>query len=442
MKKYNLLSEFIRYVSLNVLGMIGLSCYILADTFFVSKGLGSDGLAALNLAIPIFSFVNGTGLMLGMGGATKFTVFKAQGNNNQCSTVFANTIYSAAAFSVLFMAAGLLFSRNITVLLGADDNIFQMTDTYLKIILIFSPAFIMNNIMNCYIRNDGSPKLAMMGMLFGSFSNIIFDYIFIFPLNMGIFGAVLATGFSPVVGLCILSTHFIGKHNSFIFKPTVPKPSLIGESLSLGIPSLITEVSSGIVMIIFNALILKYKGSVGVAAYGVVANISIVVISVFTGIAQGLQPVASRAFGEQDFARAQNSLRYALITVIGVSILVYGVIFMLSGRITEIFNSEGNARLQSIAEQGLKLYFIGTPFAGINIIFAVYFSSTEKPLPAQIISVCRGFAVIIPTAFVMAYLLEVVGIWLTFPTAEGIVTIIALLLMRNCKTPSYSTRRI
>lgn len=441
MKKNKLINEFIRYVSLNVLGMIGLSCYILADTFFVSKGLGSDGLAALNLAIPIFSFVNGSGLMLGMGGATKFTVLKAQGKNIKCNTVFTNTIYLAAVFSVIFIMTGFMFSQKITAILGADENIFQMTNTYLKVILLFSPAFIMNNIVNCYVRNDGNPKLAMLGMLFGSFSNIIFDYIFIFPLNMGIFGAVLATGFSPVLGLCILSTHFIKKQNSFTFKPTALNAALMGENLSLGVPSLITEVSSGVVIIIFNALILKYKGNVGVAAYGVVANISIVVISVFTGIAQGLQPVASKAFGEQDFTKTRKSLKYAVVTVIIFSCIIYMIIFTLSSQITEIFNSERNCELQKIAELGLKLYFIGTPFAGINIIFAVYFSSTEKPVPAQIISVCRGFAVIIPTAFVMAYLFEVSGIWLAFPTAEVLVVIVALLCFvrvkfTNCESAS------
>lgn len=433
MKRNSLLNEFVRYVSLNILGMLGLSCYILADTFFVSKGLGSSGLAALNLAIPIFSFVSGSGLMLGMGGATKYTIFKAQGKNNHGSQVFSNTVYLAAVLSVLFMAIGWLFSRNITELLGADNKIFEMTNTYLKIILLFSPAFIMNNVINCYVRNDGNPKLAMLGMLLGSFSNIIFDYIFIFPLNMGIFGAVLATGFSPVVGLCILSVHFLKKKNEFAFKPGIPDFKLICENLSLGLPSLITEVSSGIVIIIFNMLIMKYEGNVGVAAYGVVANISIVIIAIFTGIAQGLQPVASKAFGENNFIRVKTSLKYAAVTVVFISIILYSIIFLFAGGITDIFNSEGNIKLQQIAEAGLKIYFIGIPFAGINIIMATYFSSTQKAVPAQIISICRGFAVIIPIAFLMAYLFEVVGIWLAFPAAEAVVSVIGLISFKKIK---------
>ena len=425
----SVLKEFVRYVSLNVLGMLGLSCYILADTFFVSKGLGTDGLAALNLAIPVFSFVSGSGMMLGMGGATKYTIFKAQNKKESCNRIFTNTVYFAAFFSLIFIALSLLFSKNIAALLGAEGKIFEMTDTYLKVILLFSPAFIMNNTLNCYVRNDGNPKLAMLGMLFGSLSNIVFDYIFIFPLNMGIFGAVLATGFSPVVGLIILSVHFIKKKNGFSFKLAPPHFMLIKENIALGVPSLITEVSSGIVMIVFNMLILKLEGNVGVAAYGVVANISIVVVSIFTGIAQGMQPVSSRAYGEGNIKTAKRALLYAVITTASVSLIIYVSVFVFSGGITGIFNSEGNTELQDIAEKGLRFYFIGAPFAGFNIILSVFFSSTEKPIPAQIISVCRGFAVIIPLAFFMSYLLGLTGIWLTFPTAELLVSVIGGIML-------------
>lgn len=424
MKKENVLKEFARYVSLNVLGMLGLSCYILADTFFVSKGLGTDGLTALNLAIPIFSFVIGNGMMLGMGGATKYTIFKAQGKKESCNRTFTNTVYLAVFLSLIFVTVSLLFSRNVTSLLGADENIFEMTNTYLKVILLFSPAFIMNNILNCYVRNDGNPKLAMFGMLFGSLSNIVFDYIFIFPLNMGILGAVLATGFSPVVGILILSIHFIRKKNGFKFKAAPIDFKLIKENIALGVPSLITEISSGVVIMIFNMLILKLEGNVGVAAYGVIANISIVAISIFTGIAQGLQPVSSRAYGEKNIKTAKQVLLYAVITAMSVSLFIYGLIFIFTSGITGIFNSDGNSQLQEIAEIGLRLYFIGAPFAGFNIILSIFFSSTEKPIPAQIISVCRGFVVIIPLAFLMSYFFGLSGIWLTFPTGEFLVSVI------------------
>ena len=132
--------ELRRYVAFNVLGMAGLSCYILADTFFVSFGLGADGLTALNLAIPVYSLIHGCALMLGMGGATKYAVFRGQRAFKNAERVFMNTVLAAAVSAIFFAAAGLLCSKTLAGLLGADDTIFAMTEIYLRVLLLFSRA--------------------------------------------------------------------------------------------------------------------------------------------------------------------------------------------------------------------------------------------------------------------------------------------------------------
>lgn len=435
MKKEYIFKQFLHYAALNVAGMLGLSCYILADTFFVSKGMGTNGLAALNLAIPVYSFIHGTGLMLGMGGATKFTILKAQGKNRHSNEIFTATVLTATVFSAFFALMGLLFSKTITSLLGADSEIFDMTNTYLRVILLFSPAFIANDVIICFVRNDGAPNLSMAAMLIGSLSNIIFDYIFIFPLGLGILGAVLATGFAPVVGMTIMSSHFFRHKNSFKITRTRVTPRLCGSLISLGLPSLVTELSSGVVIIIFNTLILSLSGNVGVAAYGIIANISLVVISIYTGISQGTQPIISVAVGEGNLAKLKKLVRYGVLSTVLLSAVIYALIFFFTAPIVSVFNSDCDVHLQAMAESGMKIYFTGALFAGINIIISTYFSSIAKPVPAQIISICRGFAVIIPLTFVLAKTLGLVGIWLTFPTAELIVTVIsAVFYFRNRHT--------
>ena len=207
--------EFSRYTILSVFGTLGVSCYILADTFFVSKGLGTNGLTALNLAIPVYNFIHGTGLMLGMGGATKFSVCKSQGNQELVNKVFTNTIYLAVLFSIAFMLPGFFCAKQLALALGADYAVLEMTVTYLRWLLLFSPAFILNDVLLCFVRNDANPQLSMCAMLIGSFSNIILDYIFIFPLNMGIFGAIFATGISPVISILIMILHW-AKNKNFI----------------------------------------------------------------------------------------------------------------------------------------------------------------------------------------------------------------------------------
>ena len=289
METKTLLKEFSQYVILNICGMIGLSCYILADTFFISNGLGANGLTALNLAIPIYSFVHGSGLMFGMGGATKYSIYRGQKEYKNADKSFSATIYIMSVLAVIFMLTGILFSRQLTRLLGADKNVYHMTKTYLQVILLFAPAFMANDTLICFVRNDGNPKLSMIGMLTGSFSNIILDYIFIFPLKMGIFGAVLATGSAPVISLLVLSKHWLTKQNQFHFVRIKPSFRLIGTIISLGVP----------------------------------ANLSLVVISIYTGIAQGTQPILSRVYGYGEHESQKKILKYALKTMLVISFGIY-----------------------------------------------------------------------------------------------------------------------
>lgn len=429
------LREFARYTSLNVLGMIALSCYILADTFFVSLGLGADGLTALNLAIPVYSFIHGSGLMIGMGGGTRYSILKSQGNHQEADRVFTNVLYLAAVLAALFVAAGLLFAGDLVRLFGGTGAVFTMCRTYLRVILLFAPAFLMNNVLLCFVRNDGAPQLAMAAMIGGSLSNVVLDWVFIFPCGMGIFGAVFATGLAPIISMGILSPHFFRKKNQFRPVPCKPQLRRTARILSSGVPSLVTEVSSGIVIIAFNGLIMGLEGNTGVAAYGVIANLSLVVIAIYTGIAQGIQPILSRSYGAGDRAGLTIILRCAMMTQVVVSLLIYGIVAAFAPQIAAVFNSEGSAALQAIAEQGLRLYFIACPFAGCNVVLSMYFTSTERPLPAHIISLLRGFFLILPLAFLLAWLGQMAGIWLAFPLTEFLVAALAVSLYFHSKKP-------
>lgn len=433
MEQPSCIREFSRYTVLSVLGTLGVSCYILADTFFVSKGLGTSGLAALNIAIPVYNFIHGTGLMIGMGGATKFSVCKSQGNQMLVDKIYTNTIYLAVLFSIAFMLPGFFCPRQLAFVLGADMTILEMTAVYLRWLLLFSPAFILNDVLLCFVRNDANPQLAMCAMLIGSFFNVIMDYIFIFPLHMGIFGAVFATGISPVISILMMTLHWMKNRNSFHFAGRGICMKVVQWDLSLGLPSLIAQISSGIVMITFNAIILKLEGNTGVAAYGIIANISLVVVAIYTGIAQGAQPLVSRFYGENNREQIQAVLCYAIFTTLALSGILYVLIFVLAQPIAAIFNSECNARLQTIAVTGLKLYFISTPFVGYNIILATFFTSIERAFPAHILSLLRGLILIIPTAFILSSLWKMTGVWFAYPVTEISAALLGFVIYKNGK---------
>lgn len=431
--KENTLQEFGKYVSQSVLSQLGVSCYILADTYFISKGVGADGLTALNLAIPVFSVMNGCGFMLGIGSGTKYGIMKGTGNEKRGDVLFTSSLCVVTVLAVIFMLIGLLAADPITVLVGANAEVYDMTRTYLQVILLFSPMFMINNLLGAMIRNDGNTSLAMTAMLSGCLFNIVFDYIFVFPMGLGLFGAVLATAVAPIISILILLQHFVKKKNQFRLIRVRPDVRLVASAAGLGVPSLVTEVSSGLVIAVFNLLILGLAGNVGVAAYGVVANISIVVIAIYNGIAQGVQPLLSREYGRSQEKNVHRFLGWAMMLTVILAMVIYVGIYWNADVIAMIFNSGRDMDLQRIAVEGLKIYFTACPFVGANILLAIYFAATDQAAPAQMISLLRGLIVIIPLAFIMANVAGLTGVWMTFPLTELVVCVGAYGLYKKMK---------
>ncbi len=420
---------FIRYTIRNIIGMIGLSCYILADTYFIAKGLGANGLTALNLAIPVYSFIYGLGMMIGMGGATRYSIEKEIASKQQTDLVFSHAVWMTVWLSIVLVGMGVTISRPLAFLLGADAVTVADTSSYLRITMIFAPMFLMNQVLLCFVRNDKNPGLSMMAMLIGSFANIVLDYILVFPLQLGMFGAALATGCSPIVSMLILSVHFWKKQNGFSLKKIKWQKKRITDIVMLGLTSFVGEISSGIVIIVFNLIILDLTGNVGVAAYGVVANLSLVAIAIYNGLAQGVQPIISEAYGMGNSSTVKLTYGYAVITGILLAIAIYGLVFGFSEPIVALFNEEKNAVLAEIASLGLKQYFTAFLFAGFNIVTTVFLNSIDQPRQAFIISIVRGFIVITLLAFIMSKLFGMSGVWFSFPVCEGITAILSVFLI-------------
>lgn len=428
------LKDFVKYVSSNIMGMIGLSCYILADTFFIARGIGADGLTALNLALPVYSVINGAGLMISMGGATRYSISRGNGDKQAFRDIFSHALYFTIILSILIVILGITSTKSLALLLGADSTTLAMTSSYLRILMLFTPFFMCNNLLTCFVRNDGAPELAMTGMLIGTLGNIILDYLFIFPLHLGMKGAAMATTAAPCMGILILSTHFWRRKNQFHFHIVRPSLRRLFDICALGASSLIAELSSGVVIIVFNLILLKISGNLGVAAYGIIVNIALVLISIYTGIAQGIQPIISRNYGSREYDSIKKALRYALLLSAALSVLSYAIMFLYATPITALFNKDENPILAAMAEQGIQKYFTTLPFVGTNIITAAYLSCINRPGQAFLLSGLRGFLLIIPVAFLLSFLFGMTGVWLAQPITELLVTIpAAAFLYRSVK---------
>lgn len=423
-------AEFFRYVLQNVAGMIGVSLYILADTFFISAAGGADGITVLNLALPVYGLIFGTGSMIGVGSATRFSIKKAQGQE-EVDHYFLHALFWDALISIPFILLGIFAPKLVIRLMGGDPLIMELGESYFRIFLIGTPAFMMNYVFTAFARNDNAPTVAMASSLAGSLFNILFDYIFMFPMGMGMTGAALATMVSPMITMAGCCIHYFGKKNTVRFKWKRPSVGLLFSSCQLGLSGFVGEMASAVTTTIFNFLLLGITGNIGVAAYGIVANLSLVAMAIFNGVAQGSQPLLSRCYGHGD----QEGLKKLLKLGLGVTLVVEVVMIAGSWGFTDslvaIFNSEGNETLRLYAFDALRLYFLGYLAAGFNTMLVTYFSATGKPSPAFIASLLRGAVAISGCAVILAAVMGINGVWLSFLAAEVITLAVCLGFIRR-----------
>ncbi len=422
-----------RFLLLNMLATIGHSCYILADTFFISIAEGANGITALNLVLPVYSLIYAIGAMIGTGSATRFSILRA-GGRKDADVYFSNAVFFAVLAGIPFILAGLFCPETVLRVLGADAAITAVGKSYTSIFMSFAPFFMLNYVFISFIRNDNAPAFSMAGTLISSFANILLDYLFMFPLKMGMAGAALATALSPIISICVCSLHFFTKANTLHFRFALPSVRKLFRSCQLGVASFVGEISSGITTAVFNFLLLRLVGNIGVAAYGVTANLALVGTAIFNGIAQGLQPLASEAHGKNDRAAKNLILRQSMITAGFVSAAAVILVMLLADPLVALFNTEHSAAMAAHAVPGIRLYFLGFLFAAFNITGTGYLNATAHAKSSFLIALLRGLIAITGYAFLLSALLGVNGVWLAFAASELtslIVTAAALRRARN-----------
>ena len=412
--------EFFKYVIPTIISFTLTGIYSIVDGFFVGNSIGDIGLSSINIAYPISALIQALGIGIGMGGSVRYSIEKAENNNEKAKAFIGGTMQLLAIVSLLCTILLYVFSEPLLRLLGAEGEVLTQGKTYIDVIVLGSFLQIFSTAFIPLIRNLGGAYFSIITMILGFTSNIVFDYILMFPFGMDMPGAALATALSPVVGILICQLHFRSKKCTVSFLPVIPSLKRLIFSCQVGVSAFVGEISSGVITTAFNLIILRLAGNTGVAAYGVVANISLVAVALFNGISQGSQPLLSSFYGQADKKALEKVIGLSLRTAAVTAVCIYAVIYLWSEPIAGIFNQEHNEELAAMARFGLKLYFIGFFFAGINIVGTGILSAVESVKWAFTASISRGFVMILLSAFTMSAVWGMTGIWLAFPAAEFI----------------------
>lgn len=435
MKKMDLLKDdlkklFIRYLIPGILSSLAVSLYIFVDTMFVGIGVGRDGLTALNITIPLFTLFTSIYLCIGIGGANILSINKSSGKGIDGNNIFTMSLLVSLILGILISVLGVIFTDQIGMVLGATLDIMGLFREYFSILVSFTWAFLIAGVLGCFIRNDNNPKLVMIATVSANIVNVVLDYVFIFIFNMGIKGAVIATVISPIVNIIILSTHFMKKQNTLKVCKVKFNFKVLGQILGNGFGTFILEMCRGISIFIFNNVLVRLGGNIYVAAYGIILNVAYVIICVFSGVAQSIQPIVSLNYGHGYIKRCRSIFKYGFITSTLVGVGFYIVSLLFSENIASLF-TKGDLELVSITSSGMKIYFIGCIFMAFNIVTIYFLQSINRSRKAILISLCSGILFIILGFIILVPILNITGVWLVYPFSEFLGFIVCLIILNK-----------
>lgn len=421
---------FFKYLIPSTLGLLLLSINIVIDGIFIGHGVGPDGLAAVNIAVPIYSFFYGIALLVGIGGATLYSIYLGQGKFTEAKRIFSLSFATAIVISLLISLFSILFMERLAFFFGANEVIIDLVLDYMFVILVFGIVFVLESMLSVFIRNDGNPILAMTALIIAAVGNVILNYLFIFVFHWGVKGAAYATVLATLIAFVVMLAHFFRKSSTLSFTRFTFKKVSIKKIVTIGFPSFISEISIAIVTFGYNVLFMKFAGEMGVAAFSIVNYLHTMAALMFIGVGSALQPLVSFYYGAKLLDKMRQSLRFAVITslVFGIASFLIGILF--AGPLTILFNTT-EVQLYDMTVNGIYLFFINYLFLGFNLVYATYYQSIGKVKLALIITVTRSILLVVIFLLILPPFFGVNGIWLSVPLAEAITVLLVIYIRKQ-----------
>ncbi|AOY77964.1 MATE family efflux transporter [Clostridium formicaceticum] len=407
--------------------------YNIVDTIFIGRGIGYLAIGGLTIAFPIQMMIMAIAQMIGIGAASVVSRSLGSGNKDRANHVVGNSFLSVGILGILICVSGLIAIEPLLRIFGATDILLPYSKEYLQVILIGSIYFPFAVCGNNLIRAEGNAKTAMFSMLIGAIANIILDYLFIFPLNMGIAGAALATILSQLLSVIYVLVYILGKQTTFKIKLYHLKPDkkILYEIVTVGFASFARQVAGSIMAIILNHSLALYGGELAISVYGVIQRIIMFLFMPMFGIVQGMQPIVGYNYGANKINRVKEVVKLSIIaTTLFASVsTLFGELF--PNFIIGMFDNDPNLIKNGVF--ALKIVIAMVPIIGIQIVGAALFQSLGKAIPSLLLTLSRQVLFFIPLLLVLPriYGLGLLGIWITFPLADFLSTIFTVVLMRK-----------
>ena len=428
------LKSLCRYIFPAMGGLFVTYLYNVVDGIFVGRGVGSAALGAVNIGVPFITFAVAIAAMFPMGGGTVVAIRMGREDKEGANHAFMTAFLLTLLASLLLTLIGMAFSRQIVDLSGGRTLSHTMRDMaadYLFYYCAFSVPMLMSTCLSVFVRNDGSPALSFVGMCVGAGANIFLDWLFIFPMKMGVVGAAIASGLGQVFSVAVLLSHFVRKRGSLRFRRFPVSGALIGKICKRGVPEAASQLTTPVTALCYNLMLARLVGDIGVSTFSVLSFIYSLVNAILSGTAQGLQPLWGLCYGERDTDGMNLYFRWGIRINAILSVVIYGLLFLFAEPAIRIFNRD--PELVQNASAALSLFGLSFIPMALNLIYTAFLYSTKRTLQADAISLSRGVVLKAAAIFCMPVLFGIDVIWLAPFAAELLTLVLALVLSRDPK---------
>ena len=419
--------SLLRFALPTMVMMIFMSLYSIVDGIFISRLLGTNALSAANIVYPVISIVFAVGIMLSTGGSALIAKKLGEGKEREAREDFSFLTLVSFLFGIAILLIGNIFIEPIVQALGSTDALLPYCVDYLSVSLLLAPAAMLQMMFQTFFVTAGKPLIGLMLTISGGVANMILDYLFMGPFNMGISGAALATGIGELIPAVIGLFYFLfTRHSLYLTKPVV-RFQVLKESCFNGSSEMVTNLSTAVVTYLFNITMLKFLGEPGVAAITIVLYGQFLFNALYMGFSMGVAPVISYNHGSQNLPLLKRIFKICIGFISISSILITIMALVSSPVIVEIFTPIGSATYD-IAKTGFFLFSINYIFAGINIYSSSMFTAFSDGKVSALISFVRTFVLIVLNILLLPYLIGVNGVWLAVPAAEFMTLFLSVYL--------------
>lgn len=405
------------------IGILFMSVNILIDTIFVGQWIGSLAIAAVSVVLPITFLISSLGMALGIGGSSIISRALGAENREKALQTFGNQIVLTLGLAILAVLVGLLYSEEVLLLFGANGEIMQPAMDFFIPVLYGVPFLALCMMGNTVIRAEGKPKFAMIAMIIPAFGNIILDVIFIKFLNLGMFGAALATSLSYFMCFVFIFWFFIFKSELRLqMHHYVLQINIVSEIASLGFVTFSRQGVVAILSIILNHTLYIHGGEISVAIYGIISRMLMFALFPILGVTQGFLPVAGYNYGAKNYVRVNETISKSIKWAAGLATIIFIVILVLAEPIVAIFSKD--ATIIKETPSALRLVFAASPIIAIQLIGAAYFQAAGKAIPALLLTLTKQGFFLIPLILVLPNYYGIFGVWIAFPIADILSTLV------------------